>query len=785
MREVFEDLKHQTEEDDQSKCHMAQAHYQTALCYFNGWGTLQDSKRFFFHLYEALHLNSNDALWLLRPISGVSSNTDVEFGQLHFNVEENPVLFEAMLAHFPWQVDMTKAIQLQKISPQRFKEALRNARAYFMERPSGERQHIAGMLSVFMDKALGTSGTYGIYHDTFPEEQHGHTDYMDAPFMALCLAASEGNMNAIHELLNHVRERTNATTRAYLNRSTNGVVMGVKTLKINAEAQSAEEVERQFPISSLNFELNTRPLMMACANGHSEVALLLLAQGADPNLLDASGRCPLHYLARFDPDKIEEVGKLLLKDQPETLIDKVDGEGNSPLAFVLNVRRNWIPGSRLAAARFLLSKGAGWYNMAEEKAALRSPLAIAVLSWDLEAMKLVKSYAQRSIAKETEDLNAQEPDRIHMSSYGAYHYKSNKTSNINMAIFHDQILFAIAELAGQPDITHYQRGAAHGSTLTSIIQFLVSSIQPDFPAASFAPVVYEIVRLGALRVAIALAATLPSFNWYAQDSRLLDEAVQFSARNFPCMLTTLARLGYDIDQVHVRRDQFGNQIIRNFLHMAANYRIPVDVIKGICQITPVDYHGGLNDSSSSPSRLNAFDMAIINGHFRLADYLRANKGADFRTPHLPGLFYSSLDMAREITAVPPLTILGYVVASVIPDVQHTPRRREMLKYLLPLGPDSLVCPAKKLNVFHVVWMPWAHISKDCKDPHLTSHRFSAVTYFSVCCRLSSRTRHRRTVQRGHGHLRRITCTFPRRQSPESERRGWCDASTFCCEVWKH
>lgn len=80
-----------------------------------------------------------------------------------------------------------------------------------------------------------------------------------------------------------------------------------------------------------------------------------------------------------------------------------------------------------------------------------------------------------------------------------------------------------------------------------------------------------------------------------------------------------------------------------------------------------------------------------------------------------------------------MSILGYVLTSIRPEARNTPRRGEIIRYLLSLNPDPLVCPELKQNVFHLVWAWWSYVSNDCKNPcGLARSTMFPFTLFQLC-----------------------------------------------------
>jgi len=78
---------------------------------------------------------------------------------------------------------------------------------------------------------------------------------------------------------------------------------------------------------------HTTPLHAASVKGYLDVALLLLKNGADPNVQDYFGRAPLHKVAQaghlVTRESVLEVAQLLIKSG--AIVDTTDKEGYTPL----------------------------------------------------------------------------------------------------------------------------------------------------------------------------------------------------------------------------------------------------------------------------------------------------------------------------------------------------------------------------------------------------------------------------------------------------------------------
>ena len=90
-------------------------------------------------------------------------------------------------------------------------------------------------------------------------------------------------------------------------------------------------------------EEGNNALHVAVKLGNLKTARVLLPESRiDADIFNGKGRSPFHVLARFCDNNSVEMFDLFLECMPEYNIDRVDGEGNTPLllAYVkVNVRR--------------------------------------------------------------------------------------------------------------------------------------------------------------------------------------------------------------------------------------------------------------------------------------------------------------------------------------------------------------------------------------------------------------------------------------------------------------
>uniref|UniRef100_A0ABD2VSK0 Uncharacterized protein n=1 Tax=Trichogramma kaykai TaxID=54128 RepID=A0ABD2VSK0_9HYME len=107
--------------------------------------------------------------------------------------------------------------------------------------------------------------------------------------------------------------------------------------------------------------MGNTPLHLALMGSHVQTFLLLLNNGADPNLANTEGTTPLHIICekKYDDNFVELFFYLNDENQQSVQIDSRDKLGNAPLHLALTLGHRRM-------AEFLLKRGAD-PNLANEE----------------------------------------------------------------------------------------------------------------------------------------------------------------------------------------------------------------------------------------------------------------------------------------------------------------------------------------------------------------------------------------------------------------------------------
>jgi ankyrin repeat protein len=104
-------------------------------------------------------------------------------------------------------------------------------------------------------------------------------------------------------------------------------------------------------INPVNVDGRTALILASC-NGHPAIVEHLLRCGADPNIQDAYGLAPFHFLSRFHPNVVGKISKLLVAKG--AYIDMVTGEGEHSLLTAMQTEGNFDFSGEVAALKAML-----------------------------------------------------------------------------------------------------------------------------------------------------------------------------------------------------------------------------------------------------------------------------------------------------------------------------------------------------------------------------------------------------------------------------------------------
>ncbi len=149
---------------------------------------------------------------------------------------------------------------------------------------------------------------------------------------ALLLSVDKGEERLLQLFLTHSQRRSMAATRNaqgldVLMAAANQGQTGCVNLLLSAGFKSPQLLNRR--VDRGQSSERSTALMLACTEGHIQVARVLLDSGADPNLSDGRGRSPVHV------SSVQGYMELLqeLKQHGAELTGVVDHQGNTPMHF--------------------------------------------------------------------------------------------------------------------------------------------------------------------------------------------------------------------------------------------------------------------------------------------------------------------------------------------------------------------------------------------------------------------------------------------------------------------
>lgn len=419
------------------------------------------------------------------------------------------------------------------------------------------------------------------------------------------------------------------------------------------------------------------PLLEACARGHAFIVLFIMQEGANPCAKDVNGRSPLHFLARFDDDMVRNVGCVLLDDGAS--LSTTDNSGLTPLAFVLDGEKNFLPSSVHMAAKFLIENGASIdgsdANAPFTKALLTGDVRLVhLLETSLDSKKLSEGTAEEGQyfvgainAAVTEALK--EPEALRLRKRGAWkhHFVHGLNDDLDK---HPDLLGTISMLGRSLNPYVWELAVAKYRAL-DVARLLDSPLDWP-PATGVVPPIFILGQIGDLEMTRSL----------------LRRGIRFDFNS-----------GIPAENVNV-------------FHVAAAHRWPVGLLELLCreQQGVVSLKAMVNQLSTV-GRCNPFDLALMRGDLPLAEFFR-DLGADTNSPHIiiPIPPWLNPDPHNLLPWAPrkPFTILGAMIYS---HRSGSDAHLRAIKYVLGMRPSAVICPEEHMNVFHAVWPRWREVPR--------------------------------------------------------------------------
>lgn len=417
------------------------------------------------------------------------------------------------------------------------------------------------------------------------------------------------------------------------------------------------------------------PLLEACARGHAFIVLFIIQEGANPCAKDLNGRSPLHFLARFDDEMVRNVGCVLLNGGAS--LSTTDNNGLTPLAFVLDGEKNFLPSSVHMAAKFLIENGDS-INGSDANA----PFTKALLTGDVRLVNLLEtSLDARKLSEGTAEdgqyfvgaINAavtealKEPEALRLRKRGAWKHHSVQGPNYDLDK-HPDLLETISKLGRSLNPYGWELAVAKHRAL-DVARLLDSPL--DWPPAAVAlPPIFILGQIGDLE-----------------------------------MTRSFLRRGIKFDFTFC----IGNV---NVFHIATAHRWPVGLLEVLCreQNGVVSLKAMVNQLSTA-SWCNPFDLALMRGDLPLAEFFR-DLGADTDSPHIiiPIPPWLNPDPHNLLPWAPckPFTILGAMIYS---HRSGSDAHLRAIKYVLGMRPSAMICPEENMNVFHAIWPRWREVPR--------------------------------------------------------------------------
>uniref|UniRef100_A0A4E9EDT5 Protein kinase domain-containing protein n=1 Tax=Gibberella zeae TaxID=5518 RepID=A0A4E9EDT5_GIBZA len=542
-----------------------------SLCDLHGWGTVRSKSNFLKMYKKACLARCGHALQLLHPLSCA-----LECSILDPSIEEEKLAMihaeQVVLRAVSQWPDMRTLVWVRNAMPQVYKDAIINIKS--KTRPI--------VLERIINKVINTHAA-----EEITTLNHNLADIIGPRLWFSSLlqgAAALGDSNAVEYFVQKLGEVTGS------------------------------RISQSIHVH--------KALLQACVHGHAFIAIYLLEQGADPNIVGPNLRSPFHYLDRFESDMVKNVATMLIHNGGRVNI--LDEDGLSPLSFILSDEHNTLPEPACIAIDWLLQNDAEWYDKSQFSSntlpSKTTPLVRAALSTRVDFIQLI----QTKVAREFWDALSGGSTK----SRGGLH---------DHEAYQRVCLEALRYLCEQPLITRLHQKGAHGEAfdLSQLLDLYLSMSQ-----LSGSSVLKYITEERAFDLLESLGSSFP---WPVDDIRPVLNAAK--TRDFD-VVRVLFQKGTKFEVT----DQNG----RNMFYHAVVDCWSVADLQAICSDHQhiVDLHAMVNDNCG-PGGSNSFDFAVCTGSFDLADFF-IKLGADTSSAHL---FLDDIPEPKS-----EISILGYVLS---------------------------------------------------------------------------------------------------------------------------
>ena len=429
-------------------------------------------------------------------------------------------------------------------------------------------------------------------------------------------------------------------------------------------------------------------LWFACNRGQPEVTRALLDAGASPGIPDSlQGYTPLHFLSRFDPDRISEVARWLIASGAE--VEALNNAEETPLMTVLDDERNFVPYTTVPAVKALLALGASPYGQIRDDHVLGDsrviyfpdcPIVRACVRGEPEALttlidhiKELRSLKQRG-DQESGGQAARGPD-------GSAPAPSAEMDEYLAALMARFFFLTIC----RPVLYRVGQGREYKHSVRQLTKYLLVPEVRSYLSENLKSALLQSCSQRAYDFVEAILEMKCYSDADLSDPKLIE--CVFGSRNSE-LVSRLWTAGMKPG---------GTENSGTFLHLAVTHRWTVADLSKICDLVrdKIDLSELARRHDSRGA--TPFASAVIQGNLGLADFL-ASFGVDIDEEAFRLELEASLFAAIPF-GWPRCTLLGYCLVMTADDLQ----KLQQVRYLLKYKPKFLVSTSHGCTALTLCW----------------------------------------------------------------------------------